>query len=161
MRAIGGLWKAAMAVVIAGGGLMLLIVGFGLVLRETVADPSSPNAAAVLKVTADSDPRGIAAGRKVNLTNFDWRKGGFGTVMIATFTISNENDFAIKDLYVACELTAPSGTKIGYAAATLYERVPAHGRKTVREVNMGSGISRDFNQAATASCKLGPFDKAS
>jgi hypothetical protein len=95
---------------------------------------------------------------KVSLIKFGWRKGGFDTVMIASFTIDNANDVAIKDILVTCELTAHSGTAVGVTAATIYERIPAHARKTIREVNMGSGVSIAFSQAATASCKLASFE---
>jgi hypothetical protein len=96
----------------------------------------------------------------VNLINYSWRKGGFDTVMIASFTIQNKNDFAIKDIDVVCELSARSGTVIGYTAKTIYDTVPAHGRKTFRELNMGSGVSFDFGQAESAFCKIGAMSRS-
>jgi hypothetical protein len=103
--------------------------------------------------------RAAAAANNVKLLKFSWRKGGFGTVMIGTFTIANENEFAVKDIPVACKLTAPSGTVLGVAAATIYERFAPHSRKTISELNMGSPIAIDFSQAAGASCELGPFGR--
>jgi hypothetical protein len=110
-----------------------------------------------------TDPGGeaaaaIRAGQNVHLAKYSWYKGGFGTV-IASFATENSNDYAIKYIDVVCQLTAPSGTAIGYTATTIYDRVPAHGRKIVREINMGSGVTADFNQAAGATCKLGKFSR--
>jgi hypothetical protein len=99
----------------------------------------------------------IAAQRNVALLDFAWRKGGFETVMIATFTIKNDNDFAIKDMYVGCVLSARSGTTLGAASTTIYDTVPAHSRRTFREINLGAPVAIDFGQASAASCKLGQF----
>jgi len=138
--------------------VLWLIGGFVVIaIVATVADRMTgpPPQQTAKAAAAESE----AAGHKVSLVDYSWRKGGFNTVMIATFTIANGNDFAIKDLYVACELSARSGTTIGVTAVTIYDTVPARGRKTFREINMGSGITLDFNQAASASCKLGPFKR--
>jgi DNA-binding transcriptional regulator YdaS (Cro superfamily) len=52
--------------------------------------------------------------------DWTWRKGGFGTVAVATFTVVNGNDFAIKDLAITCRFEGNSGTEIGRGSATLY-----------------------------------------
>jgi len=108
--------------------------------------------------TSSNNDDKLAPG-SVKLQSYSWRKGGFGTVILGTFTIENRNDFAIKDIDVVCQLTGQSGTVVGYTASTIYETVAAHSHKTVRELNMGSGVSVDFNQAAAAYCKLGAMSR--
>jgi len=115
--------------------------------------------ASALKPEQRADTPASVQDHKLKLVNFDWRKGGFGTVMIATLTIENLNAFPVKDIAVACQLTARSGTAIGYTAATIYDVVPARAKKIFRELNMGSGVSADFNQAEAASCKLGGYSQ--
>jgi hypothetical protein len=74
--------------------------------------------------------------------------------------IHNGESFAVKDIDVVCELTAKSGTPIGYTGNTLFQTVPAHGRLVVREFNMGSGISLDPSQTASAYCKIGKMSRS-
>src|SRR5436190_1406651 len=62
---------------------------------------------------------------RVSLKTFRWKKGGFDSVMIASFTIQNNNEYAVKDIDVGCRLLANSGTEIDSARQTIYERVPA------------------------------------
>lgn len=78
------------------------------------------------------------------------RRGGFGTVMQASFTINNQNGFAIKDVVVFCEARGNSGTVIQSFDKTLYEAVPARRTLTVRNVNLG--IINE--QVASYSCEV-------
>ncbi len=80
--------------------------------------------------------------------------------MIVTITIDNKEDFGVKDIDIVCELTAKSGTPVGITANTVYDTVSPHGRLTVRDLNMGSGVTIDFNQADRAFCKLGGMSPA-
>jgi hypothetical protein len=94
---------------------------------------------------------GDIASLNIKLTNFAWRKGGFNNVMIATFTIENNNPFSIKDIDIACEIRAQSGTVLGQLAKAIYNLITAGGHKVVRDFNMG--VIDD--QADRVSCKLG------
>ena len=93
------------------------------------------------------------AGLSIKLTDFKWRKGGFNNVMIATFTIENDNPFTIKDIDVTCDIAAQSGTVLGHSAKTIYQIFPAKDRKIVRDFNMGV----IDGQADRVSCKLGSW----
>jgi len=87
--------------------------------------------------------------RKVTI-DFKWTKGGFGSIMIADFTITNLSDYPVKDLDVTCNHFANSGTKIDSNSRTIYETVPAKGKKVVKDFNMGFIHS----QAARSSCEI-------
>jgi len=91
----------------------------------------------------------------VELVGYRWRKGGFDNVMIATFTIENDSPVPIKDIGIDCQLSAESGTVLGHATNTIYQIVPANGRKTVTDFNMGFIHS----QTANAYCELRTFKK--
>jgi len=93
-------------------------------------------------------PRDIAL-HMVKL-DFNWSKGGFGNVMLADFTISNPSDYSIKDIEITCEHSAPSGTEIDSNTRTVYQTVPAKGKKVIRNFNMGW----IHTQAARSSCKV-------
>lgn len=82
--------------------------------------------------------------------DFNWSKGGFGSVMIVDFVILNPSNYAIKDLEVTCTHFANSGTRIDSNSRTIYEVVPAKGKKIVKDFNMGFIHS----QATKTSCKV-------
>jgi hypothetical protein len=69
--------------------------------------------------------------------DFKWSKGAFESAMIADFTITNNSDRSVKDLTITCTHYASSGTKIDSNTRPVYEVVPAHGKKRVRDFNMG------------------------
>lgn len=52
-------------------------------------------------------------------------------------TVKNPNAFEIKDPEFICVITAASGTEIRRFRTVIYERVPANGRKTVRNHKFG------------------------
>ena len=124
----------------------------------SVADRMTGSPPGAVKAVSGKLPE-AARLEPLRLIDYSWYKDGFGTVMIAKFTIANDNDFPIKDISVACALSARSGTTIGLAATTIYDKVPAHGRRVFREVNMGFPLSVDFGQATSAACKLGKFSR--
>jgi len=98
------------------------------------ATPESPKDAALRQVSID----------------FKWTKGGFGSVMMADFTITNLSNYTVRDLDVTCTHYANSGTEIDSNSRTIYETVPAKGKKVVRNFSMGFIHS----QAARSSCKV-------
>src|SRR3954452_12197135 len=53
-------------------------------------------------------------------------------LFVGSFTIKNNNSYAVADLRISCQVTAPSGTQVGAYDFTLYEVVGANKSKTVR-----------------------------
>lgn len=88
--------------------------------------------------------------RLIQIAKFSWSRGGFGTIMNASFVISNKNSFPVKDLRVKCTLSAPSGTIIDSNTRTIYQSIRANGQITLRDFNMGFVHS----QSASASCDV-------
>lgn len=87
----------------------------------------------------------------LEITNFDWNKGGFGSIMIIDrLTVRNDAPFAIKDFVVKCIHQGPSGTDMDSNTRKVYEIVPAGESKTVRDINMGFIHS----QATTSRCEI-------
>lgn len=86
---------------------------------------------------------------KVKL-DFKWGTGGFNSVMMVNFTITNESKYNIKDIEITCTHYANSGTKIDDNTRTIYELIPAGKKKVIRNFNMGF----IHNQASSSSCKI-------
>jgi hypothetical protein len=82
--------------------------------------------------------------------DYRWRKGGFGSVMEADFTLKNNSDHDIKDFEITCEHFAKSGTLIDSNKRTVYDVVKAHATRKFSNFNMGFIHS----QADTSSCSV-------
>lgn len=91
--------------------------------------------------------------RNIKISKWSWKKGGFDNVMIGTFTLENTNTFGVKDILIACEHTAPSGTVLGRTSGTVFQALKAKGVLTVKDFNMGLLHS----QASQSSCAVKGF----
>jgi hypothetical protein len=130
-------------------GAMLFIFGPIVTLTYLKSADQAKHAAEIADIQRDIDKstkqieeneRDIAENHRkmsVKISTFRWRKDGFGNIMIADFTIKNDNDLPVKDFEIVCKHFAHSGTEIDSNTRTLYETVPAHGTRTFREINMG------------------------
>lgn len=82
--------------------------------------------------------------------DYKWTKGGFDNIMLVDFTFSNPTPYSAKDITVTCTHYAPSGTEIDSNTRTIYEVVPANGKKKVIKFNMGFIHS----QASSSRCSI-------
>ncbi|MDX2425519.1 MAG: hypothetical protein QNK15_04615 [Cycloclasticus sp.] len=71
---------------------------------------------------------------KMTLT---WHTVAFDTIMQANITITNNNNFTIKDIDLGCAHYSKSGTRIDTSRHTIYDTVPARTTKTFNEVDIG------------------------
>ena len=148
-------------------GLLAIALGFGFVMLGTQLSPELRADAAAKqnerKLAAIESER-LAASQPVELTkrqmlanlsinNLMWEKGGFGSVMVATFMVQNKNPTRVKDIRVTCGLTANSGTVIDTATHTIYEAIDKKSYIYVRDVNMGFIDS----QANRSTCMVTDF----
>jgi hypothetical protein len=81
-----------------------------------------------------------------------YRKVG-GSVMEATFVITNSSPCDVKDLQIECVHSAPSGTQIDSSTHTIYEVIKAGETRTLTNVNMGFIHS----QTASSSARIQSF----
>jgi hypothetical protein len=88
--------------------------------------------------------------------NFSWRKEGFDNVMTADFTITNRSTRPVKDVEITCIHHAPSGTEIDRNTRTIYEIIPAKGKKRIHNFNMGLIHS----QVRSSACNIADFEFA-
>jgi len=95
----------------------------------------NPNIGTSSTASRAPSPKEIAM-KNVEL-DFSWAKEGFGNVMEANFTITNNSDHQIKDIEITCTHYAKSGTRIDSNERTIYDVVPAKSKKTIKNFNMG------------------------
>jgi hypothetical protein len=81
---------------------------------------------------------------------FTWNRGGFDSIMMANFTVKNNNKYTIKDLGVKCLHYASSRTLIDGNDRTIYDVVADHSTKRFPNFNMGFILS----QAVRSNCQI-------
>lgn len=74
---------------------------------------------------------------RISVGGLRWGKGITGSIMEASFSITNQNNYAVKDLVVTCVHTANSGTVIDSNTRTVYEVVYPGNTFLVHDLNMG------------------------
>lgn len=80
----------------------------------------------------------------------NWEAGGFGSVMIASFTIVNPLSFAVKDVGVQCEVYGESGTRLGIRDEKVFRVVKSRSKERISKLNMGFVNG----QSARANCSI-------
>jgi hypothetical protein len=125
------------------GLAVFVVLAFGSTDQNQNGSSSSQNSG-----STQESPKEIAL-RTASL-DFKWSKQGFGNVMIADFTIQNPSTYPIKDIEITCSHFGKSGTEIDSNTRTIYDVVPAKGKKTIKNFNMGF----IHTQAASSSCKI-------
>ncbi len=82
--------------------------------------------------------------------DFDWKAGGFGSVMIADLTVKNNSKHNIKDIEIECQLSGKSGTKLSRKKKIIYDSVMAGKTRQFSKFNMGIINS----QSSSAGCVI-------
>ena len=132
--------------------VILGVVAIGTLSRDAGPSPSgSVNDSRTHAEPSASKSNGTTIG-DLSLA-FTWRKDGFDSIMMATFTIENKGTQAVKDLEITCTHRANSGTVIDHNTRTIYEKVNAGSKKTIANFNMGFIDS----QATKSGCSITDF----
>jgi hypothetical protein len=105
-------------------------------------------------IAHNAGPQGGIA--EIRVGNLRWSKEGFGNVMEASFSITNQNRYPVKDLVVKCIHFAPSGSAIDSNTRTVYQRIPVGQTILVHELNMGF----IHTQATRSYCSVTDFEPA-
>ena len=75
--------------------------------------------------------------------------------MYASVTVFNKSEYAIKDFQISFKLFSNSGTELpSITSYTIYEIVPAKGRKFIREFKVGGILAA----ASSATCEIEDFE---
>jgi hypothetical protein len=129
----------------AMGCLVIIIIAF---LSSVFSSGSNLSAPSSTSAPEPPSPREQAL--SMLKLDYEWSKAGFDNVMIANFTITNPTSYMVKDVEITCTHYAASGTQIDENTRTIFEIVPAHGKKRVPKFNMGLIHS----QARSSSCRI-------
>ncbi|MCP3470634.1 hypothetical protein NLM33_09915 [Bradyrhizobium sp. CCGUVB1N3] len=131
------LWLAA--AVLAGGG------AWGLMSASEGNESDGIELATVQPEPAQSVPPAAVAARvsvpaeldRLRISSQTWRRGGLGSRALVTFTLRNDNDYAVKDVEILCAFTRRDGSHLTDRRRVLGETVNMKSRKTFAHVQVG------------------------
>lgn len=133
-------------------GLVALLIGFSAIREPITIDPHDPIRNAEAKRRwAEIDRQELISNVKID--KWSWKKGGFDSVMVGTFTLKNVNVFDVKDVVITCQHYAPSGTLLDSNTRTVYQVVKSKASVTIKDFNMGFL----HTQASRSSCAVKDF----
>ncbi|QAU46527.1 hypothetical protein [Bradyrhizobium guangzhouense] len=130
----GLLWLLAASVV--GGAVWRLIPSSNVAHTEPVklalasvdtAPPTGSDTSAAEAVGLD----------RMKISSQTWRRGGLGSKALVTFTVRNDNDYAVKDVEIVCAFTRRDGSHLTDRSHVLADTVSMKSRKTFARVPVG------------------------
>ncbi|MBB4360120.1 hypothetical protein GGD65_001118 [Bradyrhizobium sp. CIR18] len=136
------LWLIA-AIIVGCGVWMLLPLSKGnsaepvkAELAAVEAAPSADAAAALSPVSEAQAPAMADLGR-LRISSQTWRRGGLGSRALVTFTLRNDNDYAVKDVEIICAFARLDGSHLTNRSRVLADPVSMKSRKTFAHIPVG------------------------
>lgn len=142
----GLLWL--LAVIIVGCGIWMLLP----LSKSNSAEPGKAELAAV-ETAPSGDPAATAAEAseaqapamaeamaelgRLRISSQTWRRGGLGSKALVTFTLRNDNDYAVKDVEIVCAFTRRDGSHLTERSRVLADPVSMKSRKTYAHIPVG------------------------
>jgi hypothetical protein len=97
---------------------------------EATAPPETPASAEVFTVE-----RAPVDGLRISSQS--WRRGGLGSKALVTFTLRNGNDYAVKDVEIACAFTRRDGSHLTDRKRTIHDIVSMKSARTFARMHVG------------------------
>lgn len=83
-------------------------------------------------------PAGPPAVNGLKISSQSWRRGGLGSNALVTFTLRNDNDYAVKNIEIACAFSRQDGAHLTDRKRLVPDlAVNGKSRKTVAQMHVG------------------------
>ena len=73
----------------------------------------------------------------LKISSQSWRRGGLGSKALVTFTLRNDNDYAVGDIGLLCAFTRADGSPVTERRPTIRDTVKMKSRKTFARIHVG------------------------
>jgi hypothetical protein len=73
----------------------------------------------------------------LRISSQSWRRGGLGSKALVTFTLRNDNDYAVGDIGLLCSFSRADGSPVTERRQTIHDTVNMKSRKTFARVHVG------------------------
>jgi hypothetical protein len=116
--------------------------------NATLASPTEEVAPAET-VPAGVTPTEPAPLDGLKISSQSWRRGGLGSKALVTLTLRNRNDYAVRDIEIACAFSRRDGSHLTDRSRTIHDTVNMKSRKTFARMHVGF-ININANKAKCA-----------
>ena len=104
-------------------------------MRSTSLTIATCAAAMLLQSAAAQDPPAING---LKISSQSWRRAGLGSNALVTFTLRNDNSYAVKDIEIACAFSRQDGTHLTDRKRVIPDVVVnMKSRKTFSQMHIG------------------------
>jgi hypothetical protein len=146
------IWLSVILVVAAGALKMSSEDAAGPAKGQTVGTNFATPASIQSSPLSDTDPASIAAEsgaapaagppeappvNGLRISSQSWRRGGLGSKALITFTLRNDNDYAVGDIGLLCAFTRADGSPVTERRPTIHDTVKMKSRKTFARMHIG------------------------
>jgi hypothetical protein len=133
----GALWLLA-ATVVGGAVWLLMPPSEGNVAQNEPMKLALASVDPVPSASASDTSAATAAGLdRMKISSQTWRRGGLGSKALVTFTVRNDNDYAVKDVEIVCAFARRDGSHLTDRNRVLADTVGMKSRKTFARVPVG------------------------
>jgi hypothetical protein len=73
----------------------------------------------------------------LRISSQSWRRGGLGSKALITFTLRNNNDYAVGDIGLLCSFSRADGSPVTERRQTIHDTVRMKSRKTFARMHVG------------------------
>ena len=73
----------------------------------------------------------------LKISSQSWRRGGLGSKALVTFSLRNGNDYAVKDIEIACAFLRRDGSHLTDRRRVIHDTVSMKSRKSFARVHVG------------------------
>jgi hypothetical protein len=105
-----------------------------------LAKPQAAQTAMLVTTAAPQQAAPVepAAVNALKISSQSWRRGGLGSNALISFTLRNDNPYAVKDIEIACSFTRPDGSHLTDRKRIIPDAVVnTKSRKTFSQVHIG------------------------
>jgi hypothetical protein len=145
------IWLAVILLVAAGAWKMFSGHGAGRAEGQTVGTNFATTASLQPSSSSDTDPvlsapqfdaapaasPEAAPVNGLKISSQSWRRGGLGSKALVTFTLRNDNDYAVGDIGLLCAFTRADGSPVTERRSTIHDTVKMKSRKTFARMHVG------------------------
>jgi hypothetical protein len=91
-----------------------------------------------LAASPSAAPTDLSAVNGLKISSQSWRRGGLGSNALVTFTLRNDNNYAVKDIEIACAFSRQDGSHLTDRKRVIPDAVVnMKSRKTFAQMHIG------------------------
>jgi hypothetical protein len=102
-----------------------------------LSDTDPASSASQFSSAPAAGPAEAAPVNGLKISSQSWRRGGLGSKALVTFTLRNDNDYAVGDIGLLCAFTRADGSPVTERRSTIHDTVKMKSRKTFARVHVG------------------------